>query len=257
MTTKGRRLALALAVSLAPLSPVALSPAAAQVASEAPPQIDPSQTVRGVVAKYLEFRGPAYLQLQSIHERYYVETQLGRQSGGLWMDRDGHFRREINAGGVRAVSVATPDGAWRSDGTSSAQNDPGASERARRYALVAFGDALTGRGGATVTLAGTAQVMDKSWSVLRVTFGDADAYEALIDPENGLLCCYRITEGGQTRLELFGDWRLVDGVRMPFVQITHTSGDVQAEVGMVELNRPFDPTLFQRPPAMGGSSAGG
>jgi hypothetical protein len=257
MTTKGLRLALALAVSLATLSPLALVPAAAQVASEAPPPIDPSQTMREVVAKYLEFRGPAYPQLQSIHERFYVETQLGRQSGGLWMDRDGHFRREINAGGVREVAVATPDGAWSSVGASGPRDDPGASERARRYSLVEFGDALTGRGGATVTLAGTAQLMDKSWSVLRVTFGDADSYEALIDPENGLLCCYRITEGGQARLELFADWRLVDGVRMPFAQITHTSGDLQAEVGMIELNRPFDPTLFQRPAAAGGSSAGG
>jgi hypothetical protein len=252
MTTKGRSFALALAVSLTFLSPAALGSAAAQVASEAPPPIDPSHTVRDVVARYLEFRGPAYPQLQTIHERFYVETPLGRQSGGLWMDRDGRFRREINASGVREVSVATPDEAWRSDGTSGARDDPGASERARRYALVAFGDGLTGRGGAIVTLAGTAQVMDKSWSVLRVTFGDADAYEAFIDPENGLLCCYRITEGGQTRLELFTDWRLVDGVRMPFAQITHTSGDVQAEVGMVELNRPFDPTLFERPGSAGG-----
>ena len=252
MTTKGRRIALALGASL-----VALSPAVGQVASEAPPPIDASQTVRAVVAKYLEFRGPAYLQLQTIHERFHVETQLGRQSGGLWMDRDGRFRREIDADGVREIAVATPDGAWRSDGASAARDDPGASERARRYALVVFGDALTGRGGAAVALAGTAQVMDKSWSVLRVTFGDADSYEALVDPSNGLLCCYRITEAGQTRLELLGDWRLVDGVRMPFVQITHTSGDVETDVGMVELNRPFDPTLFQRPQASAAPSAGG
>lgn len=257
MTKKGRLLALALAASLAALGPGRLTPAAAQVASEAPPPIDASQTVRGVVAKYLEFRGPAYLQLQTIHERFYVETQLGRQAGGLWMDRDGRLRRETNANGVREVSVATPQGAWRSDGAGGVRDDPGAAERARRYALVAFGDALTGRGGASVTLGGTAQVDDKTWSVLRVTFGDADSYEALIDPSSGLLCCYRITEGGQTRLELFGDWRLVDGVRMPFVQMTHTSGDVEAEIGMVELNRPFDPALFQRPAAASSSTGGG
>src|SRR5271155_5369923 len=66
MNPKCCRLALALAASLAALSQTALSPVAAQVASEAPPPIDASQTVRGVVAKYLEFRGPAYLQLQTI-----------------------------------------------------------------------------------------------------------------------------------------------------------------------------------------------
>src|SRR5580700_11437262 len=159
MTTKGRRLALALAASLAALSSAALTPALAQVASEAPPAIDPSHTVREVVGKYLEFRGPAYAQLQSIHERFYIETQFGRQSGGLWMDRDGRMRQEISGGGLREVSIATPDGAWRTDGDGKAQEVPGASERARRYALVAFGDALTGRGGATVTLGGTAVVM--------------------------------------------------------------------------------------------------
>jgi len=241
MTSRGR-LALTFAASLA-----LATPAAAQVASEAPPPIDASQSVRAIVAKYVEFRGPAYPQLQTIHERFYVETQLGRQSGGVWMDRDGRVRREINAGGVREVSVATPDGAWRTDGASGSKDDPGAAERARRYALLSFGDALTGRGGATVTLGGVAQVMDKTWSVLRVSFGDADTYDVLVDPSNGLLCCYRITEGGQTRLELFGEWRLVDGVRMPFAQLTRTAGDVQSEIGMIELNRPLEPALFQRP----------
>jgi len=245
LPSAGRRWARTALALTASLLTAGLS--AAQVASEAPPPIDASQSVRSIVAKYLEFRGPAYQQLQTIHERFFLETPAGRQLGGLWMDRDGRFRRETGAAGLRQVAVATADGAWRSDGTGPPQDDPGASERARRYAALAFGDALTGRDGATVSLAGTADMEDKTWSVLRVTFGDADVYDVLIDPTTGLLCCYRITEGGKARVELFGDWRLVDGVRMPFAEMTHAAADVGAQVGMIELNRPIDPSLFQRP----------
>ena len=42
----------------------------------------------------------------------------------------------------------------------------------------------------------TADEGDHTWSVVRVTFGDADTYEALIDPSMGLLCCYRIIQKG-------------------------------------------------------------
>jgi hypothetical protein len=249
MPAERRGLAAFVAAGLLVATP---APLVAQTASDAPPSAgEAAYKLHQIVARYLEWRGPAFRELQTIHERLYLETQAGREPGALWMDRDGRTRREVDAGGARTVQAAAPGGAWKADSDGKVADDPGAVERARRYALLQFGDAFTGRGGANVALAGTADMEDHTWTVVRVTFGDADAYEALIDPATGLLCCYRITEGGVTRTEMFGDWRLQDGVRMPFAELLRAGGETGVRISAIELNRDLDPTLFQRPPAGG------
>jgi hypothetical protein len=238
---------LALALGLA-------SAAIAQIASEAPQGGGDAPTLRELVDRYRDWRGGFALEsLQSIHERVYVESASGRQAGQLWLDREGRMRRETTADGGRVVEVATPGGGWRAGPAAPPADDPKAVERARRLSLLVFGDALAGRGGASVALAGTAEMEDRSWMVARVSFGDADTYDALIDPTTGALCCYEITEDGVKRVEMFGDWRLVDGVRMPFTELIHPAAaanaiaDVGMRVSAIELNLPLDPTLFQRP----------
>jgi hypothetical protein len=224
----------------------AVSPA--QIAPDRPSLGPPARNLRELIDRYRVWRGPAYDQLQSLHERAFFEGAAGRRSGAIWMDRDGRVRIESDGVGGREIDVAAPDGAWRAGADGKAADDPGASEAARRYAALAFGDALTGRGGAEATLAGTADAEDHTWDVVRVTFGDADTYEALIDPAIGLLCCYRITEKGVEREVLFTDWRLVDGVRVPFAQLTRKGADAAAvRLASVEINPPLDPALFQRP----------
>jgi hypothetical protein len=233
---------------------VLASPALAQIAADpsGPSSADMALSLRDLVGRYLAWRGPAYQQLQTVHERLQIETAAGRQAGGLWMDRDGRTRRETVVGGAVQVEVAAPEGSWRSDGAGDPPSDPKAFERARRYAMLEFGDALTGRGGAAPELTGTTEFEDHTWSVVRVTFGDADAYEVLLDPASGGLCCYRITEAGVTRTLLFDNWRLVDGVRMPFAELTMVGAtETGSRVSAVELNRTIDPALFE-PPRPGG-----
>lgn len=220
----------------------------AQIAPDRPNLGPPARSLRELIDRYRAFRGPAYDQLQSLHERAFFESAAGRRSGAIWMDRDGRVRVESDGAGGREVDVATPEGAWRAGADGKAADDPGAFEAARRYAALAFGDALTGRGGAEVTLAGTVDAQDHTWDVVRVSFGDADTYEALIDPSMGLLCCYRITEKGVAREVLFTDWRLVDGVRIPFAQLTRKGAGASAvRLAAVEINPPLAAALFQRP----------
>jgi len=236
------------AAALAAALALAAAPALAQIAPDGPPDVQAARTLRQIVDSYLDWRGGyAFAALQSIHERLYLDTGTGREAGAVWMDRDGRVRRETSIDGARQVEVVTAQGAWRQGADGPAAGDPAAVERARRYALLVFGDALAGRGGASVALAGTADVEDKTWSVVRVSFGDADTYDALIDAATGYLCCYQITEGGVKRTELMGDWRLVDGVRMPFATLTSAAVQVGARISAIELNRPLDETLFQRP----------
>lgn len=240
-----RRLAAVLVLVLAGL-PAA---APAQIAPDRPDLGPPARSLRELVGRYFAWRGPAYGQLQSLYERGYFESAAGRRSGSIWMDRAGRAHIETDGEGGREVRIASPAGAWRIGADGKAADDPGAAEAARRYAALEFGDALTGRDGAQVALAGTADVEDHTWTVVRVTFGDADTYDALIDPSIGMLCCYRITEQGAQREILFNNWRMVDGVRIPFTQLTRRGGnDAQGvRLSAVELNPPLDAALFQKP----------
>ena len=224
-------------------------PAAAEDATPRTPG-EAAQALRDLVSRYFAWRGPAYAQLQTIHERLQIDTPAGREPGALWMDRDGRMRRETSSGAGATIEVDGPAGSWRT-GPAGAPDDPKAAERARRYAMLEFGDALTGRGGAEVALTGKTTLDDHVWAVVRVTFGDPDVYEALLDPESGALGGYRITEAGAVRTQLFGAWRLVDGVRMPFMELTRTDRETGAEVTALELNRPFDSALFRRPDSGG------
>lgn len=246
MRSSSRRgLAAAIVVVLAGL-PAAVP---AQIAPDRPDIPPPAGNLRELTQRYFAWRGPAYGEWQGVHERAYFESGAGRRSGSIWMDRAGRLRIETDGEGGRQVQAASPDGAWRTGADGKAVDDPGASEAARRYAALEFGDALTGRGGATAALAGTADAEDHTWDVVRVSFGDADTYDALIDPSIGLLCCYRITEKGVVREVLFTNWRLVDGVRVAFAQLTH-HGETDAtgvRLTAVEINPPLDPALFQRP----------
>jgi hypothetical protein len=235
---------LAAALCLAALP--AASPA--QIAPDRPNLGPPARNLRELIDRYRAFRGPAYDQFQSLHERAFFESAAGRRSGSIWMDRDGRLRVESDGVGGKDVRAASPDGAWRAGADGKPADDPGAAEAARRYAALEFGEALSGRAGAEVTLNGTTDEGDHTWSVVRVTFGDADTYEALIDPSTGLLCCYRITEKGVERDVLFSNWRLVDGVRVAFAQLTRRGADGSGvRLASVEINPPLDPALFQRP----------
>jgi hypothetical protein len=241
-----RWLAAALALVLVGV-PVAVP---AQIAPDRRDLGPPAKSLRELVERYRAWRGPAYEQLQGLHERAYFENADGRRSESIWMDRDGRLRVEADGADGRQVTVAAPDGAWRAGSDGKTTDDPGAYEAQRRYAALAFGDALTGRDGAQVALAGTADAQDHTWAVVRVSFGDADTFDALIDPSMGLLCCYRITESGVTREVLFSDWRLVDGVRIPFSQLTRRGADASGvRLASVEVNPPLDLALFQRPAA--------
>jgi hypothetical protein len=229
------------------------TPLAAQIAPDR--SLSPGESassVRELVARYLAWRGgPALEQLQTRHERLYLVTPDSRAPGQLWIDRDGRMRRQVDRAGAPEVEVATADGAWRLGADGQTVADPPAVERARRFAALEFGDAFRSRGGAMVSAGGRTELNDHPWSVIRIGFGDADVYDALIDTPTGALGGYVITEDGAQRSLMFGDWRMIDGVRMPFAQLIRAEPPSEVRVTAVELNRPLDPALFERPKGTG------
>ncbi len=225
-------------------------PAAADPPAQPAPQPAPAVSLADIVQRYIAWRGgDAYLRLQTLHQAASVDRPQGRLTIEQWADRDGRVLVKSDLGGFRSTSATTPDGSWSTNASGQVLEQPNGYELSRRYAALAFGDALLGRWGATVKLAGSAHdSKGDQFSVVQATFGDADTFDALIDPASGALCCYLITTKGVTQFQTFDDWRMVDGVRMPFAQATRADNTEATRFNLIELNKPLNLTDFRRPP---------
>lgn len=232
------------------LASLAACPPAAADPPAPPPQSAPTVSLADIVQRYIAWRGgDAYLRLQTVHQTAEVDRPQGRLTIEQWTDRQGRNLVRSDLGGFRTTGATTPEGAWSTNASGQVLEQPNGYEFSRRYAALAFGDALLGRGGATVKLAGSAHdSKGDQFSVVQATFGDADSFDALIDPASGALCCYLITTKGVAQFQTFDDWRMVDGVRMPFAQATRADDTEATRFNLIELNKPLDLAAFRRPP---------
>lgn len=167
-----------------------------------------------------------------------------------WRERSGRARDEYDLGVIDGVSARTPSAGWSKHEGLVSPIGRFELEDTRRLNLVEFGDALRGGPGIAVERLPDEHIDGRLLSVLRVTFGDPDFYDLLIDPETGALHGRRVRTDGSTQFTRLGDWRVVDGVRMPFlVESYRPNGKLNAtlRVRAVQLNQQFADSLFARP----------
>lgn len=234
--------ALLILPSCTTVAPITQPPAAATAA-------DPR--VEELVDRYVAWRGgEAFERLQSVYLVADLEYQEMKGSTREWRDRRGRTRDEFDLGVVHGVSVQTPSAGWSKDEALVSPIGRFELEDTRRLNLVEFGDALRGGPGIAVVRLPQEEIDGRRLSVLRVTFGDADFYDLLIDPATGALHGRRIRTDGNTRFTRLADWRVVDGVRMPFlVEYYRPNGKLNGTVRVrsVQLNQQFADSLFAQP----------
>ncbi len=227
---------------------LALSLAGGAFAQPAPAGAAPTSP-RQLVDRYIAWRGgDAYVHGKGLHTIGAVDAAGLTGAFEDW-ESDDDSRNQLDLGGVKIVEVITPHGSWTTNASGQVVDEPDAYKYAARDPL--GGETLLGAGKAKPSLAlrGVETTDGHAWSVLRVTFGDADSYDAFIDPETGALGAVRITEKGQTRFEHYSDWRMVGAVRVAFTTRIEI-GDLGVQtlhVKTAELNPAFDPALFERP----------
>ena len=200
-----------------------------------------------IVNRYLSWRGgAAFESLASFHEKGVLKAGGLQGHDELWAERGGRSWMDTNLGPLKQTQTVDGTSSWDISPSGQLETLSLADYRSDfRSAALQFSDVVRGRGGAKVALAGVETRDGRTWAVVRIGFGDGDVYDAFIDPSTGELDGFRIREDRQTRFERYGDWRLVQGVRMPFV---HTTDDGTREVlTAVELNRPLPPQLLKRP----------
>ncbi|AEI64928.1 aspartyl protease family protein [Corallococcus macrosporus] len=211
-----------------------------------------ADALQPLLARHLAWRGgAAFTGLESIHAK--GKSVAAGLQGPMesWSHRDGRARRDTDYGVVRESMGITPKGGWKLNASGQVEDaSPTDARDVRHQVALDFGTALQGRAGATLALRPDEQRDGRSWKVVRVTFGDEDLYDLFLSDADGALHGLRIREDNVTRFVRLGDWREVQGVRMPFLEEVLTDNpdsDVRTVVETLEVNVPIPSTVFERP----------
>lgn len=228
-------------------SALAAAAAALALATPAAAFADPA---REAIDRYVAWRGgPAFEKATGLLVR--GKTDNGRFQGDVERRIEpGRSVERISLGSAVIHRAFIGDGGWTVtlSGQVEDAGAPAAKDAARRR-LVAFDDALRGKDG-KVTLEPGETFDGRSVQVLRVTFDARNRFDLLLDPANGALVAERLTEEGTTTTTRFDDWRMVEGVRVPFRQIQQTAEDpivLTTVLTEVDIDPKADPGAFARP----------
>lgn len=205
-----------------------------------------AQDLKDVLARHLAWRGgAAYFATQSIAFKGAVEGAGLRGQFENWSDSKGRVRGAYNLGPITLTQTVAAEAWSQRDGVVESLATE-AAEDLRRRAAIEFAAAYDPQ---SARLIGTEVREGRNWTVVRLLPG-ADIYDAFIDPESGLLLGFRIVEDRRERFVKLGDWRTVDGVRVPFLreETSDTPGEItRIRVQSVEINRPVAEETLARP----------
>jgi hypothetical protein len=217
--------------------------------------------VSTLVDRYVAWRGgAAYRDVASIYEAGRVGAAGLTGTFERFAGRDGREYTHTRLGTSESATGVSPAGNWTENQGVVQEMDSGSAVDTRRSIALELGDALLGRGGASVTRVADESRDGTSWAVLRVTFGGPDRYDVFLDGATGALHGWRITEDRVTHFRRFGEWRIVSGVRMPF--LTEDLYDNRAENSVqrddsIALGVPLPDSLFARPASVKMAQFGG
>ncbi|HEX5437985.1 MAG TPA: aspartyl protease family protein [Gemmatimonadaceae bacterium] len=208
-------------------------------------------TISDLVHRYMAWRGgAAYESVASVHEKGRVEAAGLKGAFEQYDGRDGRERTHLLLGALESSSGVSPSGSWTGNQGVIQEMDSASARDARRMIALELGDALLGRGVVKLVERPDETRDGHRWAVLGVEFGGPDRYDVFLDRATGKLLGWRITQNRVTRFRRFGDWRMVAGVRMPFLTEDLFKNPAQNFVqrdDVIELNVPLPDSLFKRP----------
>ncbi|WP_296599445.1 aspartyl protease family protein [Phenylobacterium sp.] len=225
---------------------LAAAAAALALAAPAAALADPAADAIG---RYVAWRGgPAFEKARGILVR--GTTDNGRFQGVIERRVEpGRLMERITQGSAVTHRAIVGMAGWTV--TLSGQvEDAGeaAAKEAERRRLTTFDDALRSSK-AKVSLEAGETFDGKTVQVLRVTFDPASRYDLLLDPASGALIADRTTEEGATTITRFDDWRMVEGVRVPFRQVQRTEDGTATTLALteVDIDPAPAPAAYKRP----------
>lgn len=205
-----------------------------------------AQDLKEVLDRHLAWRGgAAYVQTRSVTFKGALEGAGLKGQLESWSDRDGRARGAYNLGPISLTQTVAAEAWSQRDGVVEALATE-AAEDIRHRAAIEFAAAYDPR---IARMVGTEVRDGRTWAVVRLLPG-TDVYDAFIDPASGQLLGFRIVEDRRARFLKLGDWRTVDGVRMPFLreETSDTPGEMtRVQVHSMELNKAIAEETLIRP----------
>jgi hypothetical protein len=160
----------------------------------------------------------------------------------------GDLRRDIDLGVVRSASARHGSEGWTLTPAGQIEDiAPSMAEDLRRDALLMFEAVLDDP--ARLDRKPDAVRDGRTWAVVGIDFGDEDVHELFIDPDTGALHGLRRVRDRREAFVRFDDWRVVEGVRLPFAEV---SSDGAGEGGAIrwseiDANPDLPDDAFARP----------
>jgi hypothetical protein len=212
-----------------------------------------SQDAERLIEKYVAWRGgEAFGRIRIINERGSIEADGMHGAINRVMLSDGRYKQSARFPAYTQDDVVSLVGAWSTNYSGQVVNlSPAEARDDRRLAELAFATVLTDSARTKRQELAPQSRDGKLWSVLRITFGDPDTYDLFISPETAELHGIRVTQDLKTRFIEYSGWKLVAGVRMPFVEVVtnDTTGETsRVEFAHVEFDAPHSTASFNRPP---------
>ncbi len=175
------------------------------------------------------------------------ETDNGTFKGSLERRIEpGRTVEKFNMGGLVTHRAYVGKAGWALtlSGQVEPQN-PIAADQAEARRRILFDDALNGaRLQADETFDG------ETVQVLRISLGGKDHYDLLLDPATGALVADRLRQDGDVTETRYSDWRMVEGVRIPFRQQQQVIGDpigMTLTVAKADIDPKADDKAFAQP----------
>ena len=160
----------------------------------------------------------------------------------------GDLRRDIDLGIIRTASARRGADGWTLTPSGQIEDAaPGSVEDLRRDALLMFEAILDDP--ARLDRKADAVRDGRTFAVVGVDFGDQDVHELYLEPETGALYGLRRVRDRRESFVRFEDWRVVEGVRMPFAELSVESTGEAAAVRWtsVETNPALTEEAFSPP----------
>ena len=205
------------------------------------------------VAKYEAWRGGGEFQkLAGFNAVGTLSTSGLSGTIDVSSEADSQSRQRVDLGAFKQDNVLNGDAGWSKTLSGAVTELPAAevTDAVRDNALL-YDGVLHRRLGAVLAQRPSEMLNGTACDVIRVTYGgSASIYDYLISPTDGRLIAIRSFVAGVTQLTAFDDWRMVNGVRMPFAE--HVFGDKPSDASTtiythIDINPHLAAGLFSAP----------
>jgi hypothetical protein len=230
---------------------LAFSPAIALVVTTGPTTVVRPVKIEAV-DQYLTWRGGvAFKKMSSAHISGSIVDGGLPGTKEVWTTRRGLYWEREDLDSIQTAVAVAESGGWKTNLSGQAITLSNSElTTMRRESALLFAGIFVGEMHAGVS-ARPDEFYDKTlWHIFRVSFGDEDTFDFFIQPSSGQLGAIRMTEDGRSRIVVYSDWKMIQGVQQPFAQKVKSGNEASQtdlHASHVVLNAAFPIELLNRP----------